>query len=152
MPDLHEYEGTNLHKFMRDHMGYRFVVREARIPRALRRGSSASVVVDVENTGFGRLLLPSRIDVVLSSGTAERAIPARGEVSSIPGGEKRRVEAAFSVPRDLAPGAYDVFLRVSAPLKDEKPGDIPRRPVRFANAGMWNEGLKANRIGKTAAE
>ena len=36
----------------------------------------------------------------------------------------------------------------SAPLKDEKPGEIPRRPVRLANEGMWNEALKANRLGQ----
>ncbi|MBR6734188.1 MAG: DUF4832 domain-containing protein [Kiritimatiellae bacterium] len=152
MPDLKEYEGSSLHKFMFDHMGYRFVVREARIPRALRRGGSASVVVEVENTGFGRLLLPSRIDVVLASDEAACAVPARGDVSQVPGGGRRSVAAEFRVPQNLAPGAYDVFLRVSAPLKDEKPGDMPRRPVRFANAGMWSEKKKANRIGKTTIE
>lgn len=152
MPDLKEYEGSSLHKFMFDHMGYRFVVREARIPMALRRGGSASVVVEVENTGFGRLLLPSRIDVVLASDEAACAVPARGDVSQVPGGGRRSVAAEFRVPQNLAPGAYDVFLRVSAPLKDEKPGDMPRRPVRFANAGMWSEKKKANRIGKTTIE
>ena len=91
MPDLKEYEGSSLHKFMFDHMGYRFVVREARIPRALRRGGSASVVVEVENTGFGRLLLPSRIDVVLASDEAACAVPARGDVSQVPGGGRRRL-------------------------------------------------------------
>ena len=51
-------------------------------------------------------------------------------------------------PRDIAPGQYDFLLRVSAPLRDEPPGGTPRRPVRFANAGMWNDGLKANAFGK----
>ena len=147
MPDLKEYEGADLHKFMFDHMGYRFVVRDARIPKALRRNDNASIVLDVENTGFGRLLLPSRIDVVLTSGAESHVVPARGDVSSIPGGEKRRVEIHFHTPCDINPGRYNAFLRVCAPLKDEKPGDMPRRPVRFANAGMWNDELKANGIG-----
>ena len=54
----------------------------------------------------------------------------------------------FTVPKDLEPGTYDVLLRVSAPLKDEKPGGIPRCPVRLANGGMWNEALKANMLGQ----
>ena len=52
------------------------------------------------------------------------------------------------MPKDLKPGAYDLLLRVSAPLKDEKPGGIPRRLVRLANKGMWNETLKANMLGQ----
>ena len=54
----------------------------------------------------------------------------------------------FTVPKDLEPGTYDFLLRVSAPLKDEKPGGIPRRPIRLANEGMWNEALKAHRLGQ----
>ena len=152
MPDLTEYEGSDLHKFMLDHMGYRFVVRDAKIPKTLRRGGNASIALDVENTGFGRLLLPSRIDVMLASGTASHVIPARGDVSSIPGGTKRRVEIPFRVPPNINPGNYSAFLRVSAPLKDEKPGDMPRRPVRFANVGMWNDEFKANGIGTVEVE
>ena len=152
MPGLGEYDGLDLHKFMLDHMGYRFVVRDARVPKALRRGGGGLVALEVENTGFGKLLLPSRAEVVLSAGGKARAIPAEGGFSSIPGGEKRRVGISFRVPEDLPPGDCGLYVRVSAPLKDEKAGETPRRPVRFANAGMWNEELKANCLGHVAVK
>ena len=41
MPDLREYDGIDLHKFMYDHMGCRFVVRGARLPKALSSGEDA---------------------------------------------------------------------------------------------------------------
>jgi len=151
MPELKEYDGLDLHKFMLDHMGYRFVVRDARLPKKLVRGKSALAALEVENTGFGKLLLPSRADVVFASEgvTNTAAVAFSGaDFSSLAGGEKRRLAAKFVVPKDLKPGPCDLYLRVSAQLKDEKPGAMPRRPIRFANAGMWDDGLKANAFGK----
>jgi hypothetical protein len=70
------------------------------------------------------------------------------DISSLEGAEKRRMAAVFVVPDDLKPGSYDLYLRFSAPLKDEAVGAVPRRPIRFANADMWNDELKANAFGK----
>ena len=151
MPDLSEYDGLDLHKFMYDHMGWRFVARDARLPKKLHSGKGAVAVIDVENTGFGKLLLPSRTEVLLVSGGKAAALPAetsKGDFASLAGAERRRVAIRFSVPKGLAAGTYDFHLRVSAPLRDEKPGEMPRRPIRFANAGMWNEELKSNSFGR----
>ena len=151
MPDLHEYDGIDLHKFMYDHMGYRFVVRDARLPKKLSSGKKSMIALEVENTGFGRLLLPSKAEILFVSGDEAVAAPvdtSKCDISSLAGAEKRRMMAAFTVPKDLKPGSYDLYLRVSAPLKDEQPGNMPRRPIRFANAGMWNDAFKANAFGK----
>ena len=151
MPDLHEYEGVDLLKFMSDHMGWRFVVRDARLPREFASGKKARIALAVENTGFGKLLLPSRAEVVLVSQSTTNTVRvtfANGDFSSLEGGKRENIVMEFTVPKDLKPGAYDLLLRVSAPLKDEKLGGIPRRPIRFANEGMWNEVLKANRFGQ----
>ena len=152
MPDLHEYGGRDMHKFMYDHMGYRFVARDARTPLALARGRSALAAIDVENTGFGRLLLQSREEVLLALGDTPAAVmPAEtsgGGLPSLAGGERRRLLLKFAVPGDVKPGEYGLYVRVAVPLMDEKPGDGPRRTVRFANKGMWSDGLKANFFGK----
>lgn len=151
MPDLREYDGLDLHKFMLDHMGYRFVLRDAGLPKTLVCGKRARLSLEVENTGFGKLLLPSRAEAVLVSGgvaNVSSAVLGDFDFSSLEGGGKRRVEVGFDVPRDLKAGKCAVYLRVAAPLKDEKPGETPRRPIRFANAGMWDEALKANSLGE----
>ena len=151
MPALEEYDGLDLHKFMYDHMGWRFVARDARLPKRIKLGADALAVVDVENTGFGRLLLPSRTEVLLVSGGKVVACPATmqgGGISSLAGAERRRVAVRFAVPKVPLSGACDFYLRVSAPLKDEIPGGMPRRPIRFANVGMWNDTLNANSFGK----
>ena len=151
MPDLREYDGRDLHKFMYDHMGYRFVVRDARLPKKLSSGKRSMLAFEVENTGFGKLLLPSRAEMLFVSGEEVFASPvdtSKCDISSLAGAEKRRMAAVFVVPDDLKPGSYDLYLRFSAPLKDEAVGAVPRRPIRFANADMWNDELKANAFGK----
>lgn len=57
MPDLSEWYGTDLRRFMLTHMGYRFVVRGVKF-------GAGSVSVDVENTGFGHLLCRCRAELV----------------------------------------------------------------------------------------
>ena len=127
IPDLHEYDGQNMNKFVADHMGYRFVVRDARLPEKVKAGGRVLIALDLENTGFGRLLLPVRPEVVLAQGDEVRTLPADFDFD-LRGGERRRVALEFEMPRDLF-GKVDVFVR----------------PIRFANAGMWTE--RGNRLG-----
>ena len=119
--------------------------------RGYAPGTNVRIPLAVENTGFGKLLLPSRAEVILASQTATNTASVaftRGNFSSLEGGKRKNIVMEFTVPKNLEPGTYDFLLRVSAPLKDEKPGGIPRRPVRLANGGMWNEALKANMLGQ----
>ncbi|MBR1921346.1 MAG: DUF4874 domain-containing protein [Kiritimatiellae bacterium] len=149
--DLHEYDGLDLHKFMYDHMGWRFVVRDARLPRRLARGKKALAVFEVANTGFGRLLLPARVEVLLDAKGATRVCAAelpRGDLPSIDGGAKVRVPVRFAVPADMDAGTCEFYLRVSCPVKGEEPSaGAPLRPVRLANKGMWRDTLKASAFG-----
>ena len=127
MPDLHEYDGQNMNKFVADHMGYRFVLRDARLPEVLKAGGAALLALDLENTGFGRMLLPVKSEVALVRKDDVRTVPADFDFD-LRGGERRRVALKFEVPRDLS-GEVDVFVR----------------PIRFANAGMWS--ARGNRLG-----
>ncbi len=151
MPYLREYDGKDLLTFCQDHMGYRFIVRDARLPRVMRRGKDAVAELVVENTGFGRLLLRSRVEALFVAEGKTVAVPANtpwGGFSSLPGGVAGRMPVVFTVPDTLPSGTCDFLLRVSAPLKDEVEGVTPRRSVRLANEGMWDDGLKANAFGK----
>ncbi len=155
MPDLGEYEGCDMQKFVFDHMGYRFVVRDARLPASTAPGARTQIKLKVENTGFGKLLLKSRCQAVLvgEDGVAHVAAAdvGGGGFSSIKGGGSADLDLSFLAPRDLAAGRTRLYLRLFAPLKDEAVDTAkPRRPVRLANEGMWDEAFSANFIGEVA--
>lgn len=149
MPDLHEYDGTNMNKFVMDHMGYRYVVRDARLPSVVTVGRPVRLALDLENTGFGRLLLPTRAEVLLVKDGQVESVSATFD-PDLRGGERRRLAVDFTLPSSSRTrGDCTLFLRLSAPLKDESPAAVPRRPIRFANKSMWDEKASANRIGTT---
>ena len=132
MPDLHEYDGAKMGKFVLDHMGYRFVVRDARLPEKLRDGEKTLLALEIENTGFGSLVLPHQAEVVIGD---DLVVPAHLNLD-IPGGQRKRVAVTFTIPKGKSrSGRESVALRVTA-----------LQPIRFANSGMWDESLQANRL------
>ena len=154
MPSLDEYRGTTLSKFVYDHMGYRFVIRDAVLPatpddRALAtlKAKGNTLRLTVENTGFGRLLLPHRAELLFTSADQTKAAPVELDLS-LDGAKKRQVNLRFDAP--VAPGEYNLALRIWCPVKGEK--ETRLRPIRLANKGMWNKKLKANDLGKVVVE
>ena len=135
MPDLSEWYGRNLRDFIRAHMGYRFVVRDAKF------GSYpgfAYIGLTIENTGFGQLLQDDDVEVVFSGERGVFAVRPRGGIPlcDIGGGERRAMQIELDYPKSMPAGDYDVLLRVSS----------ARHPIQFANEDCWNETLKANRL------
>ena len=149
MPDLSEYEGVDLRKFCEDHMGYRYVVRDVSLVSLV---GGARLDVEIENTGFGQLLFDDRLEIVLS-GEGLFVVPLVGEAPSLctlRGGSSAVYSLDFNYPANLPSGEYDVLLRVRTPLADETPSSRPRRPVRFANEGGYDDGLGANFLCRVA--
>ena len=138
---------------MYDHMGYRFVVRDARLPRRIEGGRKALAVFEIENTGFGRLLLPSRVDVILCANgqaIACETIQPQKSLSALGGGARTRLPVYFVPPPAAAFGASpdcEFCLQVSCPVKDERRDHPPLRPIRLANAGMWVKPDNVNSFG-----
>ncbi|MGN1359897.1 MAG: DUF4832 domain-containing protein, partial [Kiritimatiellia bacterium] len=146
MPRLDEYRGTTLSKFVYDHMGYRFVVRDAVLSNTLRTKGN-SLRLTVENTGFGRLLLPHRAELLFTSADQTKALPVDLDLS-LDGAQTRTAELRFDAP--VEPGEYNLALRIWCPVKGEQESRL--RPVRLANKGMWNKKLKANDLGKVVLQ
>ncbi|MBP5543186.1 MAG: DUF4832 domain-containing protein [Kiritimatiellae bacterium] len=146
MPDLHEYEGLDLHKFCEDHMGYRYVVRSV----GASESGGAALDVEIENTGFGQLLFDERLEILLVPETGPEfsvrcPTTVSGTLASLRGGDRRRYTITFDIPPQIATGRYMAYLRASAPLADEADNaPLPRRAIRFANQDCWNATLKAN--------
>ena len=115
MPDLSEWYGTNLRRFMRTHMGYRFVVRGVEF-------SGGSANVTIENTGFGHLLVKSRGEI--SVGNASRQVDL--DLSDLRPGERR----AYVLPLPDGPsdaGPVLLTLRLDTSVA---------QVVHFANDAM----------------
>ena len=126
MPDLSEWYGRDLLSFFVAHLGYRFVIRGAKVLPKTRK-----VAVEIENTGFGHLPLPSK-GVVAVDGR-EGAVEL--DLRSLGPGDKHCY--ALDWPRGVATKSpRTVALRLVA--------DTPAAPlIRFANDALWDDEAQA---------
>ena len=115
MPDLSEWYGADLRRFMLTHMGYRFVVRGVKF-------GWRAVDVDIENTGFGHLLCRCRAEMSVGAATYPVPLDLRKLAPCA------RKTYSLALPAG-APSSAQVLLRICL--------DTPAaQPILFANDAM----------------
>lgn len=123
MPDLSEWYGADLRRFMLAHMGYRFVIR------GVRRRADA-VEVNIENTGFGHLLVRNGAELVAGG----KVFPVRLDLRTLRPGETRSFTLKPPKGANLGGGAPGLRLFTAGRI---------RRPVLFANDALWDEATQS---------
>ena len=96
-----------------------------------------NVRLTLQNAGFGNLNRNKRAKLIFTDSTGAAAyIADYGEITV-------KDELEFNVEHGLESGKYDVYLRIYG----EELQSVPLYCVKFANDGLWNDYLKANKIG-----
>lgn len=143
--DNSAYYGETVHKFVRDHLGYRFVVRDSKLSGNVEQGGTLKVDLSVENTGFANPIRPQKAEVILERDgnyiITDVDIDSRQWRSCTTSEENLELK----IPGGLEIGKWNVYLRFS--VANEGVRDGYKRSVRFANNGTWNSSLGANRLG-----
>lgn len=144
-PDFSAYYGQTLQKFMRDHMGFRFVLREAKNDAMACTGQSITFSGKIENTGFGDILFNPVCELLIVSewGEAE-SILVEPDAKAFKSTET--VDYSFTVDLpNLLDGQYKAYLRMGSTSYEDAAENA--FTVRFANADIWNDELRANYLG-----
>lgn len=143
--DNSAYYGQTVKKFMRDHLGYRFTVRDCDLSASCEQGGSFDLVCKVENTGFANPIRPQKAELLLEKDgvyiTADAPIDSRTWASCTTQTEELHVK----LPGAMEPDDWNVYLRLSVGAQSVQ--DAAMRTVRFANPDIWNSSLGANRLG-----
>lgn len=143
--DNSAYYGQTAFKFIRDHLGYRFVLRSADLPKTAVQGGELNVSFSVENTGFANPIRAQKAELILEqSGDYLRApvsLDSREWRSCTVSAESLHMQ----LPGGLPKGDWNVYLKLS--VGDNAVDQLALRSVRFANDGAWNAALGANLLG-----
>lgn len=155
------YDGRTGLEFFRDRMGYRLVLREARVSESVSRKGTLRFEGKIQNVGFGNVINRKKVSVILKSKstgrtyTAPTDLDARDWLTDENGNGRPDNTAAwrdvnFSLKLSefgrVPAGEYDIYLKIN----DPKERSINKRSIRFANNGdVWNVDLGANLIGMT---
>ena len=144
--DNSAYYGSTVFDFIRDHLGYRLVLRGSELSPSVEQGGTADVRFTVENTGFAGIIPPAHSYVILERGGdyvfAETDTDCRDWRSCT----KTENAMTLHIPSDLAPGSWNVYFKAN--IAHKMNAEAPDKgAVRFANNGTWNGVLGANLLG-----
>ena len=130
------YYGKTAFEYIQNHMGYRFVLKKSTF-KYTDKLDELSVELQLQNVGFGNLNKEKRAQLIIIDESGDVAFTKA--VGSFSGEAK----VNYSAKLNLDYGKYDVYLRLYG---DEVEG-APLYCLQFANDGLWDSKLKANKIG-----
>jgi hypothetical protein len=158
------YNGRNGMEYMRDRLGYRLVLREAKASEWVKQDGILRFEGKIQNVGFGNVVNRKNVSVILKAKTgsdfyiALTNLDARDWLTDEGGNGRPDNKAAwrdlnFSVKMSafgsVPAGGYDIYLKIN----DPKEQSANKRCIRFANKGnSWNTDLGANLIGSTTVK
>ena len=155
------YDGRNGLEYMRDRLGYRLVLREAKTSERVRQNGALRFEGKIQNVGFGNVVNRKNVSVILKlkAGSdfyiALTNLDARdwltdeggnGRPDNIAAWRDMNFSVKMSAFGKVPAGVYDIYLKIN----DPKEQSANKRCIRFANKGnSWNADLGANLIGST---
>ena len=146
MPDVSEYYGMSLRKFMYDHMGYRFVLRKSTLSQSAAPGGELRLKGKIENTGFGNVFRDKETEILLYSKGKYYSCPVElNAKTDIKSTETCEYDFTLVLPKNIPEGNYEVFMRMSNvndDLSEDKAANIA-----FANEGVYQKSIGANKLG-----
>lgn len=131
-----QYYNKTAFTYIQNRLGYRFVLKNSVFTYSAT-SEKLNVRLKLQNLGFGNLNRNKRAKLIFTDSTGAAAFIADyGEIAV-------KDELEFNVEHKLESGKYDVYLRIYG----EELQSAPLYCVKFANDGLWNDELKANKIG-----
>jgi hypothetical protein len=153
------YNGRNGMEYMRDRLGYRLVLREAKASEWVKQNGILRFEGKIQNVGFGKVVNRKNVSVILKLKAGSNFYIAltnldardwRPDLDSRADNTAAWRDLNFSVKMSafgsVPAGDYDIYLKIN----DPKEQSTNKRCIRFANKGnSWNTDLGANLIGST---
>ena len=154
------YVGESGYVYVRNHLGYRFVLRGVSLTKKVSKGQKLILEANVENVGFANLVKPKELSILLKDEdgyysfafrkdelkegmVAENYDPTAWDSQTV-----TNVSLAIPLPEELPLGEYQVLIRIASPAAEGKIG-MQGYPVRFANDddNVWDQESGGNFIG-----
>lgn len=147
-----EYNNRTGFEYVRDHMGYRFVLRDSKLTQSLS-DRSLQAQLKIENVGFGNVTRDKATTVVLESSTGdykELAVDALN-AKELFSGQVTTVSIRIPLSAQIADGTYKVYLKFSD--EGDETSNQNRYCIQFANTqDYWKPAIGANYIGEIIVE
>ncbi len=129
------YYGETAFRYIENRLGYRFVLKSSVF--TYNDAGELNIDIKLKNVGFGNLNRKKRAKLLFTD--VNGIVAFEKEVAEFEGNEN----ITYKLKPEQVSGKYDVYLR----LYGEEYQGTPLYCVQFANSGLWESKLKANKIG-----
>lgn len=139
-----EYDGQNGFKYVQDHLGYRIVMRHAKVQTKALKEKKLNLRVTLENVGFAPVIKSKKAEVVVvhKSGSPRYVLPSsKMDIRTLGAASSHTFNLSLPLKGNMPSGTWSVYLRLACPGYESA-----KRPpcIRFAGTEEdWNaeEGL-----------
>lgn len=150
--DNSAYYGQTVFQFIRDHLGYRFVIRKAENSAKVQQGGELVTSFDIENTGFANPVFHPYSYLILEKDGKFYETEMPVSVHDWKSCTVSENSFKWHIPDNIETGKWNIYIRSSV-IEDNYSGDssdeliMPKYAIRFANNDVWNGQLGANFLG-----
>lgn len=141
--DNSAYYGKTVFDFIRDHLGYRFVLKESDV--ILSETGTLNIKYSLLNNGFANAVKRPRAEILLEKDGRFVSVTVDTDVTKWFSGRSSTENLSLTLPNTLESGRWNVYLKFS--YGNNGMDSFALRSIEFANNDVYNESLGANRIG-----
>ena len=143
--DNSAYYGQSVFRFIRDHLGYRFVLRDSDLTASAEQGGQVEVDFTAENTGFANPIPKVSAQAILEKDGTCISTPVSIDCNKWYSCTSSSEKLLLQLPGSIRAGEWNVYLKLS--MGKNGLGDMDKRSLRFANEGVYSQALGANYLG-----
>ena len=139
------YYGQTVFKFIRDHLGYRFVLRESNITTLTSQGGIIEIQLKIENTGFANPLKEMNTEIILEKDGDYMKTEIDADPTEWYSCNTTSLYIKLKIPGEIEIGTWNIYLKLS--IGKYTLENYYMRSVKFANKDLWHGSLGANFLG-----
>lgn len=139
------YYGQTVFQFIRDHLGYRFVLNKSEFPKSVKGGKNLNFSFTVTNNGFANPVKEQKCEIILEKDGNFVTTEVEVDPTKWYSGETVTTELNLKLPSVLEGGKWKVYFKSSIGVNGFS--EYGFRSIRFASKDVWNSTLGANYLG-----
>lgn len=143
--DNSAYYGQTVYQFIRDHLGYRFVLKESQFPQSVAQGENLEFSFKVVNNGFANPVKEQKCEIILEKDGKFVTTEVDVKPTEWLSGKTVNIQLNLKLPAFLETGEWKVYFKSSVGVDNFSQYGF--RSVRFASKYVWQENLGANYLG-----
>lgn len=137
------YQGKTAFEYIDNHLGYRFVLRDCKLTKEVKQGTSLQLQCKIENVGAGNIVNTKEV-ILLLVGEHTYYKKLSLDPSIWYSKQITPITIEHFIDENVLTGDYKLYLKIASPGQSI---DDCQRTIQFANSSIWEETLGANFLG-----